>query len=554
MCLLAGIALGDRAVTMDGVIHEGDIVLDAKTVSVTRGTRTKTYPRDDFYLVERDDGTHLWSPDVVGRLRGYEFLAREHRRGELTKLLRTAISAEAPELARRILELAEADGWTGKRAESAREKVAKLERKGAGAPSKSRKRRRAEVEARLPDVIHAHARLLAARARAETAKDPRREVGLVILRRALRLDPKDAGALALLAKAAPKSHLFDARRWLDWHLDLEASGARLPSQDGKELAAARKHWRKDLHEVRAGPIRLITPVRDTRVVRRCLAHARLATAALQRLFAGGQTHKRSADALTLFLYDSRQAYLTVSGTGRAVEARAFLEQSAGHYDGAEGISRLFWSAEPALERRIAAVAIHEFTHHWIDKLCPRIPDDAKRNPLMRGFWIVEGFAVFMEEGRYDVEGGRWQPFHRRLRSLDIVRALGKKKRTGQNARSVVEGALLPWSTVYAANQVAFIRLSGKQGPTVLREWAMGASRISQRRLFYEQAAATCHYLYHAEDGRYRKTLVDCLVAHYTGDAAGSHITKRLGLAPHELGAKVVAFANRVADGWRPKPR
>jgi len=532
MLLLAAAAVADRAVTMDGVVLEGDVSLAGDTVTVVRGRRTTTYDRDEFHLVERDDGVHVWSPDFVGRMRGYEYLARARRRDELEALLETAIKAKNAELARRILELAEADGWTGSKAEKAREKVFGLEHGGKGSPTAARARAQEEIEARLPVVMAGHVQLLVARARLELAEDPRREVGLRILRRALELQPDDEKAKALLARAKPEQVHFDARWWLDWYLDLELTGASLAAQEGVELRRARQLWRKDLYEIRAGPIRLITPVLDTRVAGRCLAHARLACSVLADLLAAGKEERPESDALTVFLYASRDEYLTVSGTGRDMRGvGGFLEHTSGHYASDEGISRFYWSDRPEEERRLASVAVHELTHHWIDRLCPGIGEiGANRGPLTPGFWIVEGIATFMEEGLYDVERRRWEPFHPRLRSLDVVRALAEKN------------ALLPWSRVYTMSQAMFGLLTAEDGPTLVRDWAMGEQKISVRRVFYEQAAATCHYLYHAEKGKYRRALLDCLRGHYTVDTKKFDIAALVGMTTNELGARVVAFA------------
>ena len=41
------------------------------------------------------------------------------------------------------------------------------------------------------------------------------------------------------------------------------------------------------------------------------------------------------------------------------------------------------------------------------------------------YWIVEGFATFIEEGRYDIERYEWSHFNPKASSIDIVAGLSK---------------------------------------------------------------------------------------------------------------------------------
>ena len=75
--------------------------------------------------------------------------------------------------------------------------------------------------------------------------------------------------------------------------------------------------------------------------------------------------------------------------------------------------------------------------------------------------------------------------------------------------------------------------------------------MPRKQLWYMQAAATCHFLYHAENGKYRKALTDYVVNHYTSNAREMSIKKAFGMRPDQLGAKVIEFANKVQKGWRP---
>jgi hypothetical protein len=533
LLLLAAVSFADVAVTRDGVILEGELEVTPAAVMLGR----TEVPRDDLYLVEKDDGTLVWAPDLPGRLRGYAYLAKLRRAEILAALVKQACYARAARLAREIFERAQADGLSGKAADKLKKRLETLEKQDLD----PKERRAAEIRAEYEAGLALHARMLAERARLE--KD--RRTRLLILRAALLLDEKGKDARALLDKEAPGGfRLGDNRLWLDFHLDLEVAGAAVPDRDTPRIEGARRLWRRDLHEIEAPPIHMITPVKDTRTIGRCLAFGRLATGALATLFKTDKPVPRSTKAMVVLLYENEKEYISVSGTKRRIriEDRASLALTAGYYYPSEGISRFYWSTKPYEERRIAATAVHELTHHWLDKLCPRYSDEdiKRRTAATPGYWIVEGFATLIEEGHYDVVTGKWDLFNSKSRSLDVVRAL-----------KVPKGEL-SWEVFYALNQMGFIGLDPKFKLKYVRRWAVGEQSISSRRYFYERAAATCQYLYHADNGKYRQALLDYVVAHYTGNTGKLLTGRAFGMSGKGLGQRVEKFANDVANGWRPR--
>ena len=125
-------------------------------------------------------------------------------------------------------------------------------------------------------------------------------------------------------------------------------------------------------------------------------------------------------------------------------------------------------------------------------------------------------------------------------ALDVVSTLAE------------EGKLLDWEKVYPLNQAEFAQLSHKFDKPVRLRWALRGVGLSDTNLFYQQSAATCQFLYHGEKGKYRKQLADYVAAYYTGKNSQLVVEKAFGLAPNELGEKVVAFASKVMKGWKPK--
>jgi hypothetical protein len=525
-------AAAGNAVTVHGLVVRGDLRVDGEEVVLAKRNREERMPRADFLLVEADDGKLLHAPGLEARLRGYEYLARAERAEACVKLIDPAFASRDMALARHVLDLAEADGFTGKPAEDWKRRIDRLERQGVTPDPKKAD----AVRARLAELAPLHPALLVARARVDEAN------GLRVLREALRIDPKHAGACALLAERAPKAFaLGPPEFWLAWHLDLESKGVKAMPDDTRDLAQTRAAWRKDLYGIETDRIRLMTPVRDTRTVARCLAYGQLTCQALAELFKTEAPKPRITQKVLVHLYSSKEEYVS-RNAGDSPEERQWLDATAGFYSAFEGLSRLVWDTDPDAERRIARVFVHELTHHWVTELNPRYANSELRiGSSLPGFWIVEGLATFIEEGTFDVQTGTWSFFDARAPSLDAVHALAKDRR------------LIPWELLYGFDRARAQSLpsGGEKALPVVRRWWLGRQMLSPARIFYEQAAATVHFLYHGEGGAYRARLLDYVTDHYTGKKDKMLIGDSFGMTPGELGRKVEEYAARVAAGWRP---
>jgi hypothetical protein len=524
----------ELAVQRDGaVLQRRELALDAKA-GVLRW-KEREYSLDGFYLVEDKDGACLWSADYVSRLRGYELLARARTRDEASRLFRAAVRYKDAPLARQLFELAQDQGLDGKQTENARQKLVRLESKPG---KRSKKADAVQAEAKALDSIYAE--LLFDRTRKELENKGR--TGLVMLREVLRIRPQHAGAIAAVRERAPKEFpLGDAKLWLDWHLDVESRGATLAPSDSFAMRQALKYWRKDLHGIAVGPVLVITPVKDARTLGRMLGCCRLTTDLLAHHFARFPKRRAKSDPLRIFLFENRDEYKKQSKAFTPMKDDAFLQFSAGHYSPDEGISRLFWVTNRDAENRIIGTAVHELTHHWLADANPAYNHvEGRRSGRAPGFWIVEGFAEFLQEGVYDLDNGEWSLFDRRAASLDAVASMQKS------------GKLLDWKKLYAGSAVDFWALSKKPDIVVRRRWMLGAMNVSPAQMWYVQSAATCQYLYHAENGKFREALIDYVVQHYTNQRAKMPTKVAFGMEPEELGRRVVAFASEVANGWEPR--
>ena len=513
LLVVAAAAPADRVVERDGNVLKGAAEMGEGVVRLGG----KAIALENVLLVERDDGTLLYAPDFDARMRGYEYLAMTYLRDEYTKLVRECCQIGDYVLARRMLEGAESAGLASREAIEIKRRIEKDEKKraGPGAVKSERLLKKAtEVEAHFPG-------LLAARATrdVEEGKD-----GTRLLREALR---RGAEAGDLLQRVAPKEFpVGDSRVWLDWHIDLEQAGARVVAEDMAAVQRARKTWRRDLHGLQADEILLLTPVKDSYLIGRCLAHGRLACRALNELFEAVPPKPPQGEPLLVFLFANREEYTTTSGTGRTGESPAFLEWTAGHYSPSEKVSRFYWTSDPDGERNLVGTCVHELTHHWLDRRRPeRAAHDAP------GFWIVEGFATFMEEGVYDADTGTYSLYNPRSRSLDVIRA-------------VPSAQLIPWDRFYKLSQADFGTLPLDDQRLVTLRWNLRQQVLSTTRLFYEQSAATCQYLFHGDEGKHRAKLLLYVDAYYAGKTPDLDIARAFGMQPAELGARVQAFARQ----------
>jgi len=521
------------AVRRDGDVLDGDLSVAFDEGKLYEGKRDHALHR--FYVVEADGGKLVWAEDFAGRVRGYELLARARLRDELERIAADAARKKAA-ISRRYLEQAEEAGLEGRDAERLEKRVERAERRPKEPDTEEVKEWEAAA-ARARAILPG---LLAERAKVELAAGDE-TTGLRLLRESLRLDRDNAPARKLLQERAPKDFkLGSPWFWLNLHLDLLQAGASVASDDELELKRARYHWRKDAYGLRAGPILLITPTKDTRSMGRCLAYGRMTCDVLGELFATDAPRKRRKAPLVIHLFESRKEYQTKSGIYDSEKDPETLAWGAGHYSPTDAISRFFWYDDPAVERRLAATCVHEITHHWLREQCPQYASsEVRRGPKCPGHWIVEGFASFVEDGVFDIDSGQWTLFNPRSRALDYVRVLAK------------QNALIDWERLYAITPLEFRLLKKKEEFSVVSRWMLGRRKISEKSMFYKQSNATCAYLYHGEDGKYREALLQFVVDFYTGKEDRVTPQAAFGMSGAELGKRVHAFADEVAKGWVP---
>lgn len=535
----AALASADTVVLRDGTILEGSVTKGATALAVGGEPASLT----DVLLWEDDALLPRSAPSFEAHVKACATLADRQLVATCRQRFPGLLGAGAVDAARTTLERAALAGLPAKEAADFENRLLGAERKEG-----------ASGAAPGPEVL---AGILLERARASLkAPEEHHFRGSQLLREALRVDPKHKEALDLLAEIAPARPPFGqikddperARRiWLDWEVDVLRGEVRTLGRRNPDMERALAVWRRqDLNGVETreegAEIVFITPIDDrTEILGKCVRYAKITCRALAKMFATDDPKRDDNEPLRIYFYESKDEYVNHAG-----RPNPFLTMTAGFYTPSENVSRFFWPDRVDATSAVRDVFVHELTHHWIERRNPRwhARDLAKMEDRVKtkGYWICEGFATFIQEGRYDIDTYAWSHYDSHANSIGVVAALSKEKK------------LIDWEKAYALTQEEFHGKGlAKQGTfaTARKKWGLTAQPFVEIRLFYEQSAATCHYLYWAEGGKYRAQLLDYVTAFYTSQEGKTAVQAAFGLAPKELGARVEEFSRKVVDGWRP---
>lgn len=541
LLVLCTFARADTVVLRDRAVLEGDVVKSGDKLTVAG----ETVPFTHVILWEDGDGTPKHAPSFRDHLDACRLLADRERVRRCLELLPKAVAAGAKAVAWDLLATAGEAGLDLKRTKEWRTKLGKLP--GSG---------KTDLEVPGPEVLTG---VLVKRATAclDDGQDMR---GWQLLRAALEHEPKSEAARNLLEDIAPSFWRVgnaakgdDVQRiWLDWHIDVIQKGMRAVGRRQPDIqsASSNPRWRAllngtQLHGAQTQEIVFITALTDSHIVSLCTKYAQLSCRSLDEMFKTETPQRDDNLPLVIWFFKNKREYLEVSQGGQ----RGFLAMTAGFYSPTENISRFFWI--PGNERSVRDTFVHELTHHWIQRRDPRISfadmAPAGERGAVPGYWVVEGFATFIEEGRYDIRRAKWSHFNPTANALGIVADLSR------------QGKLIDWDKLYGLNQIEFRdpeKLEQRKvHATVHKKYGINPQPINQIRLFYEQSAATCHFLYWGEKGKYRDALLDYVTNYYTGKAAKTGIPEAFGLSAQELGKKVEDFCIAVIEkGARPDRR
>jgi hypothetical protein len=509
--LLAAGAVADVAVPETGPVFRGSVeIREASGDALLGGTAR---PLREILVVERDDGKLVWTGSFERRVAGYRRIVHEGRRARLLEMLKEAHKAKDPELARRLLDLARAEGLSGKEEDVQRRRLENLEKrpgKRDEARSAELRRAAAALDAELPD-------LLLARAKADATGD-----ALLLLREALRAKPDHAPALALLEDRAPKPHPFpDDRAWLDWNVTFERRGFALAPEDHPELKKARHYWRPDLLGLASAEILVLTPMRDMDGLREIVLRAHLACAALRDLFRTDAPLARPPGPILVYLETNEQNFREQLKRKVTNPLPPYFQFEHARWELDDDVTRVLWRDAKKDRNDLLYGSVFEICRHWLWSRNPRtsLAQTNARDPDIAGYWAEVGLPGLLAEARYDLDKG----------TIDLA--------TGAEASRAYVRAhvrdLLPWSPFC---------LYGRHDLHIMNKGDVKRGEIRASALFGMQSTVVCQALLCADGGRRRAALADFVVHRYRGEQPKLAPTVAFGMTPEELGTAAVAWA------------
>jgi hypothetical protein len=511
--VLAAAAGADVAVPETGPVFKGPV----KVVSENGQAVLADAPRPlrEILLIERDDGTLVWCDGFERRVAGYRRMVHEGRRSRLVDMIMAATKAKDPELARRLLELARAEGFSGKEEDKQRRRVENLEKRpGKRDEAKASELRRAAagLDDELPD-------LLVARAKGDSKGD-----GLRLLREALRAKPEHAGALALLADKAPKTQPFpDLRIWLDWSVEFERHGFTLAPEDHPELKKARHYWRPDLMGIASSEVLVVTPLREMEPLREVVYRAHLACATLRELFRTDKPMVRPAAPILIYLHSHKEDFRERLKHRVTNALPPYFQFAYARFDREDDVTQILWLGTPKERNDVLYGGTHSVVRHWLWTRNPRysLADTNAADPDVAGYWAEAGLAGLVAEASWDIDGF----------SLDLAAGAPASRRfVRDHSRE-----LLAWSPLC---------LYGRGDLHMMNESDLKRGENWASYVFDRQAVVLCHYLLSADGGARRAAFLDFFVHRCRGEQPKLAPMVAFGMSAEQLGAAALTWAAR----------
>lgn len=320
----------------------------------------------------------------------------------------------------------------------------------------------------------------------------------VVREREAALLPREFPGRDASARATTWSHVARAI--------LPSDGVLVAHDDPAWERARTPPWNEDSFAVRTRNVIVYSRERDPDSLGQCLGDADRTVRVLAGLLPRPAGSPVPGGApLDVRLHASRAEFLS-----EADRAGAQMAWAAGYYSPGENVSRFYvprgeTAADP-LARNLAHVIVHEVTHHYISARW--LGDDAKPaqgDPLRPGFWIVEGFARFVEDQVVEMErrGERFDD--------DTVASI-------EAAAAVAEqGGLLPMKRFLQASQMQFAQLPAEGVVAVQLRNTLGKVAVTPKSSFYEQAGSLVFFLVNEAGEERRAKVFEYLRAWYAGE-------------------------------------
>ena len=305
----------------------------------------------------------------------------------------------------------------------------------------------------------------------------------------------------------PQGSVDRTLQWLKWANELLPAAAEFLDPTDARARRAPELWRVNTLALCTRNLVLFSFERDPAIVGACLRNGEGAVRALVKLH--GETTvplDEDPEPLVVLLHADRDAYLRE----RNPDGSYAMPWSAGYYSPAEAVSRFYvprseLGEEQPMGRNLNEVLVHELTHHYVDRRWLGLGRGNPPRGNVPGFWIVEGFARFIEDQA--VEMGR------RGGKLDDPTVSSVEA----SAAALEVGALFPLVQLLDLTHADFAtKLSDEHVLDVNLRNTLGRSRLSQRAIFYEQAGSLVFFLMNRAGAEGRAALLEYLARHYAG--------------------------------------
>gem|GEM_PF-2216911 len=555
---------GGTAVLRDGSVLDGDFLAhkgSGKLIGILNGRSRKQWDLGELFLLFDGNREILYSPGPDDSVRGIEQIVRHRLAREYNELVRLVRRSASIELMQRVCREA-------KQANAELKEVHKLEKELAKQkqhPHTPNQRIAAQVEARLAKLEQLRSDTFWDFARAtlnnqDLTAGERIVYGYSYLRKALEADPRHVEACREVRERLPAGidipASFDSLDWLDFLEAIHQSPVELidpPHGTGDQLNESQRRlrvamytWRRDLVALRSENLLIVTPLERPGAIARCLSMGELVCTMLNDVFPERAGEIQSRQHLLLYLYPTKEEYLSESQPSARGDRSSALEFSAGHYHRKKHLSRIYLPEDERQFESVMRTYAHELTHHWLAARFQPRSEDWMRSYAQRGFWLVEGFATFVEESRFDLHARTYELSGRQVNYLDEV----------ANVKRSPEGIkLLAWHRLFAMSDVDFQSLSRSSIGAIPLTWTLGIQRdINAISLFYSQSAAACSYLFNSEQGRYRESLLRLVERYYRGQTERYTIDEALGLDATALCVQIESYAEEAQTSgeslWR----
>ncbi len=549
---LGATARDARMLARDGTTHTGKMRAEADAIVVqapprpaSSGTTPPSQPAGapaeirvllrEVLLVEDPSGKLLHAVAGDELLDALARISEDAATEALTKLLQEVFPTKDPAVLRRLLPLATVRGVAQSSIEQTEARLKELSRPERS--PKSEPETLAKVDARVREIEQIAAGSLASRLESLPPDAPR-VVLYDLLRARLRGAPRDPAATERVRKLLPAGisppEPFDALDWIDVveaadHIPLKIIIPPPPSKPDMTIferivGTHTVKWRRDVVGIQAGDLLVITPLKRPGAIARCLSLGSLVCGTLGGFFKDGTKQRDFRFPITVLLCESMDEYVRVSGGDP--NRPGFLAYTAGHYSPGDEETRTFLPDDDEGDQKMMEIFAHEITHHWMDLRCPYFTDSERRSTVMTpGYWVVEGFASFIEERKFDLRSRTMAA--RESEHLMRIAGVAPKDR-------------LPWPVLFSMSHAHFYQLSPAPNLEVVPLNRLGTTLLmSKMHLFYAQSAIASHYLFEAENGAYREKLMGYVAAYERGKTPT--IEQAFGMTPAELGKRIDAW-------------